>query len=78
MTFLSRRRASSTLHISYSLVMANRLSAQLETLARGLDDRAHFLGQRMDVPLLLAGCDSEAPPTILIEAAASGLPVVAS
>jgi glycosyltransferase involved in cell wall biosynthesis len=58
---------------------------QLEALAHGLEDRVHFLGQRMDVPLLLRASDilvlpsdSEALPTVLIEAAASRLPVIAS
>jgi glycosyltransferase involved in cell wall biosynthesis len=59
--------------------------AQLESQVDGIGDRVHFLGQRMDIHLLLAASnllvlpsDSEALPTVLIEAAAAGLPVVAS
>jgi glycosyltransferase involved in cell wall biosynthesis len=51
----------------------------------GLGGRVHFLGQRDDVPALLAGADIlvvpsliEATPYVIIEAMAAGLPVVAS
>ncbi|AKT50122.1 glycosyl transferase family 1 [Arsenicicoccus sp. oral taxon 190] len=51
----------------------------------GLGHRVHLLGRREDVPDLLAGVDgvvsastTEALPTALIEAAACGLPVVAT
>lgn len=51
----------------------------------GLQDRVHMLGTRRDVPNLLAGADlfalatrQEASGTVFVEAAASGLPVVAT
>ncbi len=53
--------------------------------AAGLEDRVHFLGSRRDVPELLAASDSfvlpslwEGLPVALVEALASGLPVVAT
>ncbi len=59
--------------------------SQLEEQAKGLEDRVHFLGQRMDVPEILSASDvlilpsdSEALPTVLIEAGASGLPSIAT
>ncbi|HWQ14626.1 MAG TPA: glycosyltransferase [Roseiflexaceae bacterium] len=61
--------------------------AALESLAAssGVGEHIHFLGSRGDVPELLASCDSfvlpslwEGLPMALIEAMASGLPVVAS
>ncbi len=51
----------------------------------GLTERVHFLGHRADVDEVLAGSDvfvlpshTEALPTVLIEAMAAGLPVVAT
>jgi glycosyltransferase involved in cell wall biosynthesis len=51
----------------------------------GLERRVHFLGYRADVDALLAECDAlvlpstlEATPYVIVEAMASGLPVVAS
>jgi len=51
----------------------------------GLSHRIHLLGTRKDVPNLLSGCDlfalptqQEASGTVFVEAAACGLPVVAT
>lgn len=51
----------------------------------GLSSRIHMLGTRRDVPNLLSGCDlfalptqQEASGTVFVEAAACGLPVVAT
>jgi glycosyltransferase involved in cell wall biosynthesis len=51
----------------------------------GLADRVHFLGKTQDVPALMRSCDMfvfpsryEAHPLVLMEAMASGLPVVVS
>ena len=51
----------------------------------GLSNRIHLLGTRRDVPNLLCGCDlfalptqQEASGTVFVEAAACGLPVVAT
>lgn len=59
--------------------------AELEAQAAKLRDHVHFLGQRMDVPhilgvsdMLILPSDSEALPTVLIEAGAASLPVVAT
>ncbi len=53
--------------------------------AAALGDRVEFMGQRSDVPLLLSAADllvmpsrNEGLPTVLIEAGAAGLPVVAT
>lgn len=51
----------------------------------GLDGRVHWAGYRSDVERFLAGCDvfvhptfEDAFPTVLLEAMAAGLPVIAS
>ncbi|HEX8991326.1 MAG TPA: glycosyltransferase family 4 protein [Anaerolineales bacterium] len=67
------------------LVGSGPLEAELREQAAPLGDAVEFLGQRMDVPDLLGASDlliqaswSEALPTVLIEAGAAGLPVVAT
>ena len=61
------------------------LMPALRTLARDLGPSVRFLGARQDIPELLAASDvaclpslSEALPTSLMEAAAAGLPTVAT
>jgi glycosyltransferase involved in cell wall biosynthesis len=61
----------------------NVLRAKAASL--GLEGRVHFLGYRSDINALLRECDAlvltstlEATPYVIIEAMASGLPVVAS
>ena len=56
-----------------------------KAVSLGLEGRVHFLGYRADVDALLSECDAlllpstlEATPYVIIEAMASGLPVVAS
>ena len=63
--------------------MRERLAADCE--AAGIADRVHFVGWRPDVPELLAASDLlvlpsawEGMPNVVLEAMASGLPVVAS
>lgn len=58
---------------------------QDEARSRGLDEFVYFLGFRTDIPELLAAADlvvlpsfAEALPTVLLEAAAAGRPVVAT
>ncbi len=67
------------------LVGSGKLEAELREKAIPLGDAVEFLGQRMDIPELLGASDlliqaswSEALPTVLIEAGAASLPVVAT
>lgn len=69
------------------IVGDGELRGEFEAQARrlGLDDHVHFLGNRGDVPALLAAGDYfvlpslwEGLPMALIEAMASGLPVIAT
>jgi glycosyltransferase involved in cell wall biosynthesis len=62
-----------------------RASLERHVQIRGLATRVHFLGERTDVPALLAASDlfvlpsqSEACPNGVLEAMAAGLPIVAS
>ncbi len=63
--------------------MREEWTSLAETL--GVADRVHWAGFRNDVDALLAGCDlfvhpslDDAFPTVLLEAMAAGLPIVAS
>ena len=67
------------------LVGAGELEHDLREKAAPLGEAVEFLGERMDIPDLLAASDvliqtswSEALPTVLIEAGAASLPVVAT
>jgi glycosyltransferase involved in cell wall biosynthesis len=69
------------------LVGHGSLQQETESLARslGLADRIHFLGVRSDVPEIMAAADGyvmssawEGMPIALLEAAAAGLPIVAT
>ena len=79
--------AASCPELRYQIVGDGSRRAELEALARahGVDGIVEFLGERDDIPALLAAADvfvlpsrSEAFPNGAIEAMASGLPVVAS
>ncbi|WP_413717418.1 glycosyltransferase [Silicimonas sp. MF1-12-2] len=63
----------------------NRASLEEQIVALSLQERVHLLGFRTDIPEILAASDifvlptlREAFPTVILEAMASGLPVVAS
>lgn len=63
----------------------HRATLEAAVAQHGLTDRVVFAGSRTDVPRVLAACDvfvlptvSDALPTVLAEAAASGVPLVAS
>ncbi len=67
------------------LVGAGQLGEMLRSEAAFLGDAVEFLDERMDIPRLLGASDvliqtswSEALPTVLIEAGAAGIPVVAT
>ncbi len=71
--------------VRFKLVGAGPLEATLRAQAAPFGPAVELLGQRTDVPALLAAADAvvqtswaEALPTVLIEAGASGLPVVAT
>lgn len=60
-------------------------SLSAEITERGLDDRVFLTGYRDDIPRVLAACDIfalpsfwEGTPRVIVEAMASGLPVVAT
>lgn len=62
-----------------------RGAIEMEARAQGLSERVHFLGNRRDTPLLYAAFDvfvlpslREGFPMVLLEAMASGLPVIAT
>lgn len=62
-----------------------RGSLEAQVGAAGIESNIHFLGNRSDVPAILAACDVfvlpslwEGLPMALIEAMASGLPVIAT
>lgn len=63
----------------------HRPALEAAAAERGLAGRVVFAGSRTDVPRVLAACDAfvhptllDALPTVLAEAAAAGLPIVAS
>jgi glycosyltransferase involved in cell wall biosynthesis len=67
------------------LVGGGKLESELREQAAPLGEAVEFLGQRMDIPELLGASDlliqaswSEALPTVLIEAGAASIPVVAT
>ncbi|NDJ86456.1 MAG: glycosyltransferase family 4 protein [Chloroflexi bacterium] len=71
--------------VRIKLVGGGELEDELRQQAAPYGETVEFLGQRMDVPDLLGASDvmvlpswSEALPTVLIEAGAAGLPVVAT
>jgi glycosyltransferase involved in cell wall biosynthesis len=64
---------------------ADRPTLERMAAEAGIADRIHFLGARTDIPELMAACEifvlpseSEGLPFALLEAMASGLPVVAT
>jgi L-malate glycosyltransferase len=81
------RVASRIPHVVLMLVGDGPLDGELKMLAQelGIADRVVFLGYRHEVPLLLTAMDvfvlpslREGMPNALLEAMASGLPVIAS
>jgi glycosyltransferase involved in cell wall biosynthesis len=69
------------------LVGKGSLRDQVEQLVRagGLEERVHFLGVRRDVPEIMSAADGyvlssawEGMPVVLLEAASTGLPIVAT
>jgi len=75
--------------IAYHLVLvgdgANRSILVNQARQAGISEFSHFLGTRVDIPQIMAGADflvipseSEGLPFVLLEAMASGLPVIAS
>lgn len=73
---------------TYFLIVGDgpkRAEWQALALSKGISERVRWAGYRTDVDALLAGCDvfvhpslDDAFPTVLLEAMAAGLPVVAS
>jgi glycosyltransferase involved in cell wall biosynthesis len=71
--------------VRIKLVGSGKLESEIRQQAAPLGEVVEFLGQRTDVPELLGASDvlvlpswSEALPTVLIEAGAASLPVVAT
>ncbi len=71
--------------VQFKIIGGGKLEAELREQATPLGEAVEFLGQRMDIPDLIGASDllvqtswSEALPTVLIEAGASSVPVVAS
>lgn len=71
--------------VQIKLVGDGKMAAAIKAEAEPYRDVVEFMGERSDVPELLAACDavvqtswSEALPTVLIESGASARPVVAT
>jgi glycosyltransferase involved in cell wall biosynthesis len=88
-TMLRAMAATSTAHPETRLLIAGEgpLRADLDALRNqlSLSERVTFLGKRHDIPALLQAADAyvmssawEGLPMVLLEAAASGLPIVAT
>ncbi len=82
---MARRVAAELPHAYFVIVGDGELRSALEEEAASLGDRAHFLGWRRDLPVIYADSDvvaltsvNEGTPVALIEAMASGTPVVAT
>jgi len=76
-----------TPNLFYVIVGDGSYRGSLEDLSRtlGVEDHVRFLGHRTDVPEILSACDlfvfptlQDALPTVLFEAMAANLPIVAS
>ena len=83
----AREICASCPDVYFALVGDGTLRPELERCVRetGLQDRFHFLGRRKDVPEILACADifafpslAEGLPNSVLEAAAAGVPVVAT
>ena len=81
------RVASKLPNVEFVLVGDGHLRPALEGLAQrlGLAGRTRFLGERLDIPAVMAALDvmvlfshSESLPNVVMEAMAAGVPVVAS
>jgi L-malate glycosyltransferase len=72
-------------HVEFVLVGDGVFRPEFERLAHSLGSRVRFLGERDDIPAVLAALDllvvpsvSESLPNVILEAMAAGIPVVAT